>query len=38
MFIAMGYYEGETLKERIAKGPLPIEEALDVAIQRIPRP
>ena len=33
MFIAMGYYEGETLKERIAKGPLPTEEALDIAMQ-----
>ena len=33
MFIAMGYYDGETLKERIAKGPLPIDESLDIAIQ-----
>ena len=33
MFIAMGYYEGETLKDRIAKGPLKIDEALDIAIQ-----
>jgi serine/threonine protein kinase len=33
MFIAMACYEGETLKSRIAKGPLRIEEALDVAIQ-----
>ena len=33
MFIAMGYYEGETLKQRIARGPLPIEDALDIAIQ-----
>ena len=33
MFIAMGYYEGETLKKRIARGPLPIEEALDIATQ-----
>ncbi len=33
MFIAMGYYEGETLKDRIAKGPLKINEAIDVAIQ-----
>ena len=29
----MGYYEGETLKKRIERGPLPIEEALDIAIQ-----
>ena len=33
MFIAMACYEGETLKKRIEKGPLKIEEALDIAIQ-----
>ena len=33
MFIAMGYYEGETLKDKIAKGPLKLNEALDIAIQ-----
>jgi serine/threonine-protein kinase len=33
MFISMDCYEGETLKERIAGGPLPVEEALDIAIQ-----
>ena len=33
MFIAMGFYDGETLKQRIAKGPLPIDEALNIAIQ-----
>ena len=33
MFIAMARYEGETLKEKIARGPLKLEEALDVAIQ-----
>ena len=33
MFIAMGYYDGETLKERIGRGPLPVAEALDIAIQ-----
>ena len=33
MFIAMGYYEGETLKDKIAKGPLKIDEALDITIQ-----
>ena len=32
-FIAMAYCEGETLKQRIARGPLPIEDALDIAIQ-----
>ena len=30
MFIAMGNYEGETLKDKIAKGPLKINEALDI--------
>jgi non-specific serine/threonine protein kinase len=29
----MAHYEGETLKSRIAKGPLKIEEATDLAIQ-----
>jgi tetratricopeptide (TPR) repeat protein/predicted Ser/Thr protein kinase len=33
MFIAMAYYEGETLKAKIDRGPLDIEEALDTAIQ-----
>ena len=33
MFIAMGYYEGETLKQRIERGPLPAEDALGIAIQ-----
>ncbi len=33
MFIAMAYYEGETLKARIDRGPMEIEEALDIAIQ-----
>ena len=33
MFIAMAYYDGETLKKRIARGPLAIGEALDIAIQ-----
>ncbi len=32
MFIAMAYYPGETLKKRLAHGPLPIEEAVRVAI------
>lgn len=33
MFIAMAYYEGETLKERIEKGPLKIDETIEIAIQ-----
>ena len=33
LFIAMGYYEGETLKHRVARGPLPIVEALDIVRQ-----
>jgi serine/threonine-protein kinase len=32
-FIAMEYVEGRTLRERIAAGPLPLEEALQYAIQ-----
>ena len=32
-FIAMAYYEGETLKQRLEHGPLPIEEAIDYARQ-----
>ena len=33
MFIVMDLYEGETLKSRIAKGKLRVEEATDIAIQ-----
>jgi len=33
MFIAMTFYEGETLRKKIARGMLPIEEAIDIAIQ-----
>jgi serine/threonine protein kinase/tetratricopeptide (TPR) repeat protein len=33
LFMAMACYEGETLKERIARGPLPLEEAIDIAQQ-----
>jgi serine/threonine protein kinase len=35
MFIVMTRYTGETLKDRIARGPLPIDEALDIAGQII---
>lgn len=33
MFICMDYYAGETLKQRIARGPLKAKEAVNVAIQ-----
>lgn len=32
-FIVMAYYEGETLRERLARGPLGVDEALEVGIQ-----
>lgn len=33
LFIAMPFYEGETVKERLARGPFPAERATEVAIQ-----
>jgi len=33
MFICMDFYEGETLKKKIAQGPLSLEEALDIGAQ-----
>ncbi|MCH8962326.1 MAG: AAA-like domain-containing protein, partial [Bacteroidetes bacterium] len=33
LFIAMAYYAGETLKKKIRRGALPVEEALDYAAQ-----
>jgi len=33
MFIGMACYEGESLRERIKRGPLPIDEAIDIATQ-----
>ncbi len=33
MYIAMACYEGESLKEKIARGLLEVEEAIDIAIQ-----
>jgi serine/threonine protein kinase/Tfp pilus assembly protein PilF len=32
-YIAMEYVEGQTLKDRIDRGPLPLEEAIDIALQ-----
>jgi len=32
-YIAMAYCDGDTVKEKIARGPLTIEDALDIAIQ-----
>jgi serine/threonine protein kinase/tetratricopeptide (TPR) repeat protein len=33
LFIAMGFCEGETLKEKVSRGPLELEEALDLTCQ-----
>ena len=33
LFIVMDFYEGKTLKEMIESGPLPIDKAIDIAIQ-----
>ncbi len=33
MFICMDYYDGETLKDKVAKGPLKIVEVIGFAIQ-----
>ncbi len=33
LFIVMAYYEGQTLKQRLASGPLGIDESLDIATQ-----
>jgi eukaryotic-like serine/threonine-protein kinase len=33
LFLAMTCYEGETLKKKIERGPLPIDEAVDIARQ-----
>ncbi len=33
LYMVMGYYEGETLKERIRRGNIPVSEAIDIAIQ-----
>jgi serine/threonine protein kinase len=33
LFIIMAYYDGETLKKKIERGPLNIEETIDLTIQ-----
>jgi serine/threonine protein kinase len=33
LFICMDCYDGETLKDKITKGPLPVKEAIDIALQ-----
>jgi eukaryotic-like serine/threonine-protein kinase len=33
LFLAMPRYHGESLERRIARGPLPVEEALEIAVQ-----
>lgn len=31
LFIVMAYYEGETLKQKLERGPLPIQDAMEIA-------
>ncbi len=33
MFIVMAYYEGRTLEDKIERGPLPIDEAIEISLQ-----
>ena len=33
LYLVMAHYEGETLKERIGQGPLPLDDAIDIATQ-----
>lgn len=35
MYIAMAYYEGESLRDKIKRGPLKKEEALDIILQTV---
>jgi serine/threonine protein kinase len=36
LFIAMALLEGQTLRKRLTAGPVPVEEALDIAVQVCP--
>lgn len=33
LYLAMAYYKGETLRDRLGKGPLPVDEALNITLQ-----
>ena len=33
LYLVMAHYEGETLKERIARGPLELDDAIDITTQ-----
>jgi len=33
LFIVMAYYEGETLSQKLARGPIPVRDSLDLAMQ-----
>ena len=33
LYLVMAHYEGETLKERIARGPVKLDDAIDIAMQ-----
>src|SRR5260370_4717548 len=37
-YIVMAFYEGETLARKISRGPLPLGEAVDIAVQTAPGP